>query len=231
MSEQPLGWRPPPDEVRSVYEGRYAISALPALPGPVPVVIGVPWYTGFDQPQRGSDGAYWIGRGNWGSRRGGHAVCLRPPSVADLNSRWRFANQGREGSCVGWACSAAQALSNRNLFNGFPLYERAKTRDPWPGTNYDGTSVEAGCNTLRLDGAWPSRNGVTTGPVLAEGIVGFHWARTPEEVMKALGTKEAFARVLNSWGTAYPREVRLPWEAVARLMREGGEFAAVVDRK
>jgi len=231
MAEHALGWREPDPSYRAVYETKYALAAAKMPDKAVPVVIGINWYTQFDRPVRGSDGAFWIGAGaSWGTKRGGHAVCLRPPAIADLESRWKFANQGREGSCVGWACSAAQDLNNRRLYSGFPLYERAKTRDPWPGSDYEGTTVEAGLNTLRLEGAWPSRNGVTTGPVAADGISGFLWARSVDEVRDALKTTEPFARLLNSWGTGYPREVRVPWQAIDRLMREGGEFAAVIDR-
>jgi len=230
LSEFSLGWRP--FEGPKPWEQRYGLAeAMPALPGPVPVVIGVNWYGGWDRPVRGSDGAMWVGRGDWGSKRGGHSVCLRPPSVADVDSAWAHYNQGREGACVGFATSRAATLNNRKLYNGFELYKRAQTRDPWPGENYSGTSVEAGCNTLRLDGAWPVRAGVTSGPVAAEGIVNFYWARTVDEIRRALGSSEPFARLLNSWGQGYPREVRVPWEAIERLLREGGEFAAVVDRK
>ena len=181
---------------------------------------------------RGSDGAMWIGRGsNWGSKRGGHAVCLRPPAIADVQSAHAHFNQGREGACVGFATSRAASLFNRKLYDGFALYKRAQTRDPWPGEAYSGTSVEAGLNTLRLDGAWPVRAGVTTGPVAAEGITHFYWARSIDEIRQALGSSEPFARLLNSWGTTWPREVRIPWEALDRLLREGGEFAAPVDKR
>lgn len=231
MSEFALGWRQPPDEVRGVYENRYSLTA--AMPtAPVPIVMGAPWYDSFFKPVRGSDGAYWIGAGgSWGPVRGGHAVCLRPPAIADVASAHAFYDQGREGACVGFATSRAATLFNRRLYNGFVLYQRAKTRDPWPGEDYDGTSVEAGLNTLRLEGAWPVRAGVTTGPVAAEGITHFYWARSVDEIRQALGTQEPFARLLNSWGTAWPREVRVPWEALERLLREGGEFAAPVDKR
>ena len=233
MPEHPLGWRQPDDVYRLRYEGMYALAPeLPALPGPTPVVIGVNWYSAFDRPARGSDGAMWIGRGtSWGSKRGGHAVCLRPPAIADLDSAWRHYNQGTEGACVGFATSRAASLFNRRLYNGFSLYKRAQTRDPWPGESYSGTSVEAGLNTLRLDGAWPVRAGVTTGPVAGEGITHFYWARSVDEIRQALASNEPFARLLNSWGTSWPREVRVPWEALERLLREGGEFAAPVDRR
>lgn len=225
MPEFALGWRPPED--RS-HERRYAMAAaMPTVP--TPVVIGIPWYANFDRPQDWA-GAKWIGLGDWGQVRGGHAVCIRPPAIKDVASAWQHYNQGREGACVGFATSRAATLFNRKLFDGFSLYRAAQKRDDWPGENYSGTSVNAGLDTLRLEGAWPVRAGRVTGPVLKEGISGFVWARSVDEVKQALGSNEAFARVLNSWGPAYPAEVRISWDALARLMKEGGEFAAPSDR-
>ena len=224
MPEFPMGWRPPAD--RS-HEKRYGISGhYPDVPSPV--VIGIPWYAAFDVPVQ-KDGAWWIGLGDWGRVRGGHAVCLRPPSLPDVASAWLHYNQGTEGACVGFATSRAATLFNRRLYNGFALYERAQTRDPWPGEDYDGTSVNAGLDTLRLEGAWPVRAGRTTGPRAADGIQNYYWCDSAEQVGHALDSK-AYVRVLNSWGRGYPREVRLPMEAIDRLIREEGEFAVPVDK-
>lgn len=221
-----LGWRPPAD--RS-HEKTYALTT--AMPyAACPVVAGVPWYTAFDTPVKGSDGWWWIGtNADWGSVRGGHAICLRPPSLTDLVSAWDHYNQGQEGACVGFACSRAASLMNRRLYDGFSLYRVAQTRDPWPGEAYSGTSVNAGLNTLRIDGAWRVRKGVVSGPHSEDRIVSFLWARTSNDVVLALQTVEPFVRVLNSWGRGYPREVRLPVPALARLLREGGEFGVPTD--
>ena len=222
-----LGWRPPED--RS-HEKRYALAAsMPAAASPV--VIGIPWYEAFDKPVLRSR-AYWIADvgADWGAVRGGHSVCLRPPSLRDVASAHLHYDQGPDGACVGYACSRAATLFNRRLYDGYELYYAAQQRDPWPGDDYDGTSVNAGLDTLRLEGAWPVRAGMTTGPLLSQGITGFLWARTAEEVRQALKTGEPFVRVLNSWGTNYPREVRMPLASVSRLMDEGGEFGVPVDR-
>ena len=225
-----LGWRKPDDRR---HELRYALA--PAMPQtPTPVVLGIPWYTAFDAPVKGADGAWWIGLADrsWGSLRGGHAICARPPSIPDVGSAWVHYNQGSEGACVGFAVSRALTLYNRRLYSGRDLYLEAQRRDPWPGEEptYSGTSVNAGLDTARLVGGWPVRAGVVQPPRLQAGITAFLWAMTPEEVAAALKTTEGFVRLLNSWGRGYPREVRLPLDALPRLIAEGGEFGVPVDR-
>jgi len=41
----------------------------------VPVVLGIDWMSAFDEPKKKSDGSYWIGGGDLGAVRGGHAIC------------------------------------------------------------------------------------------------------------------------------------------------------------
>jgi len=221
-----LGWRPPED--RS-HELRYALAAsMPVVA--CPVVMGIPWWTAFDTPIM-VDRAWYIGtEQEWGTLRGGHAVCVRPPSVADLGSAYLHYNQGSEGACVGFAVSRAASLSNRRLYDGFSLYRAAQRRDPWPGEAYSGTSVNAGLDTLRLEGAWPVVKGVVQAARLTAGISEFRWARSVEEIRDALKTDEGFVRILNSWGAGYPREVRMHWWAVERLLAAGGEFGVPVDK-
>ena len=229
MADFALGWRAPEDRT---HEQAYSLERMGAPATAVPVVIGIPWYSGFDRPMRDAVAfdVYWIGKGELGSVRGGHAVCLRPPTMTDPKASWVHYNQGREGACVGFATSRAATLFNNKLYNGLNLYNKAKTRDPWPGENYSGTSVNAGLNTLRLDGAWPVKAGVTVGPVKADGILSYAWAKSASEVAAALKSDEGFVRVLNSWGKGYPAEVRMPLEVLDRLLKEGGEAGVPIDR-
>lgn len=222
-----LGWMPPTDRA---HEMVYALEAAPiAKPGPV--VVGIPWYVAFDQPEQASDRSWWIGRkADWGVVRGGHAVCLRPPATRDVLSAYLHYNQGNEGACVGFATARAATLFNRRLYSGFMQYEAAKRNDQWIGENYVGSSVNGGLQGLRLEGAWPMRAGKAYGPRLADGIVQFRWAKSVEEVMQALGSSEGYVRILNSWGAGYPKEVRLSLEGLRRLMGENGEFGVPVDR-
>jgi hypothetical protein len=226
MTEMMLGWRAPEDRT---HEYRYALeAAMPATP--CPVVIGIPWYTTFDAPVY-MDRAWYIGtQKDWGRPRGGHAVCARPPAIADLGSAYLHYNQGTEGACVGFAVSRAASLFNRKLYDGFLLYRAAQRRDPWPGEDYSGTSVNAGLDTLRLEGAWPVVKGATQPARVSAGIASFRWAHRAEEIREALQTTEPWIRILNSWGAGYPREVRMHWWAVEKLLAAGGEFGVPIDR-
>lgn len=224
----PLGWRQPED--RS-HELRYSIEGF-SVPYPAPVIIGVNWYTSFDSPQKRQDGWYWIGtQSDWGVVRGGHAVCLRPPSRTDLVSSWDHYNQGSEGACSGFAAARGASMYNRRLYDGFNQYLAAKRNDQWAGEGYVGSSINGALQGLRLEGAWRVRSGVPADqPTFADGIVRFVWANSVNQVVLALRTKEPFVRILNSWGRSYPREVRLPLAGLDRLIREGGEFGVPIDR-
>lgn len=56
-------WATRVDEVRS------------CIAAGVPVVLGVDWLSSFDTPKKKSDGSHWIGEGELGTVRGGHAIC------------------------------------------------------------------------------------------------------------------------------------------------------------
>src|SRR3954467_3792008 len=78
----------PPTDWRHVE--KFPLSALSrrAQPVGVPVVLGINWYTDFDNPVHGKDGRWWIGRDAnlLGSIRGGHCVCLKPGQHTDPHS-------------------------------------------------------------------------------------------------------------------------------------------------
>ncbi len=61
-------------------------------------------------------------------------------------------DQGKEGACVGFALSWAMSILNRQFYDAFWLYRQAQRVDDWPGEDYSGTSVRAGCDVLRDQG-------------------------------------------------------------------------------
>jgi hypothetical protein len=200
-----------------------------AATSPRPVLAGIPWYERFDTPVERT-GAFWIGLGReWGSVRAGHAVCLRPPALRDPRGAWEHYDQGASCAAVGFAASRAASLLTQRLYDGVRMYEAAQRYDQWNGENYDGTTIEAGLAALVAEGPWPVRQSITQ-PIRADAIKSWRWALTVEEILAALGSGEEFVRVLSSWGTAFPREVRLPLRAIERLLAESSQFGVAIGR-
>lgn len=214
---------------------RWPLTALaPAIPVGGPVVIGVNWYSAFDDPVRRREhgrSVWAIEDGNLGSVRGGHCVCLEPATLRDAEG-WRdFYDQGQEGSCVGFGCSRMSSLTNRKRYDARWLYVEAQKVDEWPGEAYDGTSVRAGMDVLRTQGHRVYYGGHARPALAGEGIAANRWARSAGEVLEALGTPRLdYVTILNSWGDSYPQRVRMPATVLDRLIREDGEAAVPTDR-
>lgn len=235
----PLGRRIPTD-FSHVQAWPLTAATIPVQP--VPVTIGVNWYTNFDEPVKDRQGRWWIGRGDLGQIRGGHCVCLEPgdpkspgASEQDINSWYDFYDQGSEGACVGFGSSRMMSLLNRKRYDARWLWNRAKEVDEWPDTvpgDDNGTSVRAAMDILRNEGHKPWGG---TGQVKpAEGISANRWATRVDQVLGALQSpadeRMGAVRVLNSWGRAYPHRVWLPCETLQILLDREGEAAIVTDR-
>jgi hypothetical protein len=238
----PLGRRTP--ETWEHVE-RWPLTATTTPSKPVPVVIGVNWYSNFDKPEKDRNGRWWIGRStDLGTIRGGHCVALEPGddpattrSAQDPVSFWTFYDQGREGACVGFGCSRMMSLLNRKRYDARWLWDRAKEVDEWPDTNPgddNGTSVRAAFDVLRDRGHVVYKPADEDGPSVTEGISANRWAKSADDVLGALrspgSSRMGAVRVLNSWGNSYPHRVWLPLEVLDRLIGEDGEAGVPVDR-
>jgi hypothetical protein len=230
--------RLPPTDLRHVDKypiaARYTIDEIPR----VPVVIGVNWYSAFDRPIErwaGETRSWWLPEpGSWGYIRGGHAVCLKPTGVTDVEGWWDFYNQGSEGACVGFAWSRCMSLLNRARYDGPWLYHEAQKIDEWPGEAYSGTSVRAGGRILVDRG---HKTPLWTAPRPAQGVAAYRWATSLDELRQALrlnagGVDRPYVTLLNSWGRGgYPHLTRVPLATLDRLIfREGGDAAIPTDR-
>lgn len=235
VREGPLGRLEPTDDKHLQL---YPLTAETVPAPPTPVAIGIPWYAAFDAPILGADGRYRIGLGtDWGRVRGGHAVCLKPAGVADSPAWWRFYDQGKEGACVGFACSRMMTLLNRVRLDAPWLFHEARKTDEWPGEDYSGTSVRAALDVLRERG---HRRPGATDPDPAMGIVTNRWATSVDQVLACLlgppGAGQTFMEraeafpLCNSWGEDYPRTVWLPFAALGRLLAESGDATVITDR-
>ncbi len=94
-------------------------------------------------------------------------------------------DQGREGACVGFSLSWVTSINNRQFYDAQWLYETARRTDEWPGEDYSGTSLRAGCQALLDLGHRRIYRG--TQPERPEhGISAFRWARTVDEIRTAI---------------------------------------------
>jgi len=227
-----------PDSWSHVTSWPLTASTTPSKP--VPVTIGVNWYSNFDEPEPDSRGRWWIGQGDLGRVRGGHCVCIEPgdpsvgPSEQDTASWYRKYDQGQEGACVGFGSSRMMSLLNRRFYDARWLWNRAKEVDEWPDTNPgddNGTSVKAAMDVLRARGHVIYQKAE---PTLADGISANRWATHVDQVLGALQSpaseRMGAVRILNSWGPSYPRRVWMPFETLQRLLDEEGEATVVTDR-
>lgn len=210
---------------------KYPLRATAAIAKPVPVTVGINWYSNFDKPVKGSDGRFWIGRGSLGRIEGGHSVVM-PHANVDLKAWYLYYNQGREGACVGFASSRMMSLLNRKRYDARWLWNEAKKIDEWVDTNPgddNGTSVRAAMDVLRTQGH------VYTGICKSDhGICANRWATSIDDLFgvlqNGLYSKLGAIPILNSWGEDYPRIVWMPCEVWQRLMNEDGEFTMITDK-
>lgn len=201
----------------------------------MPVVLGVNWYSNFDSPQLEGQ-RYWIGRGQLGSIRGGHAICVKGPQP-DAATWHGFYDQGAEGACVGFSSSRMMSLLNRTRYDARWLYHEAQKVDYWPGGAYpgaspfyEGTAVSSAMDILRTIGHKTPVGQAKSGA----GIMANRWLTTVDEVHDVIDLPLArtlgAVPLLNSWGAGYPRLVWMPDETLARLLAEAGEACVVTDR-
>jgi hypothetical protein len=237
MHEGALGRKPPTDNRHLV---RYSLTTDTMPTKPTPVVLGVNWYSAFDNPLERAD-RYWLPtvQATWGRVRGGHAICLLPPSLVDPVAWWRFYNQWAEGACVGFAIARMMTLLNRRRYNARWVYHQALRIDEWPGEADEGTSVRAGCDVARELGMVRVGLYEDALPEHSDGIDANRWARSVEEIAACLSPADDGKRVLdrgyvtmlNSWGDSYPHHVRIPLDALDRLVfAEYGDAVVVTDR-
>lgn len=217
-----------------------------------PIQIGVNWYSNFDNPvQTKIKGrTYWtIGNGDLGTKRGGHATCLKPWGLDDLVSWWIYYDQLNEGRCVEFSGLRMLTLMNRIRYDITSRwhYHQCQRIDYWPGGSYpgatppyEGTSVDAFMQVAAKMGVIPAKpRGKAIDPNEApakvkpeHGIQTYRWAQNWQDVRTVLGVPDWLPGVpmLNSWGRSYPKTVLLMDAAGERVLKEDGEMAVVTDR-
>lgn len=99
---------------------------------------------------------------------------------------WRcdtYNDQGREGACVGFSLSHELAARPKVVPTGpdvaTAIYRRAQQLDPWPGEDYEGTSVLAGVKAVQeMKNQWGNAY-----------IREYRWAFGVDDLILAVGYK------------------------------------------
>jgi hypothetical protein len=237
---KPLGRLAPPDRK---HEELYPITAIePQLrPKHAPVILGIPWFEGFDKPQPGADGKLRIAA--TGSIRGGHCTCLEPApqpdepgGEQDEAAWWSFYDQGVEGACEGFGHARAMSLLHRATFDAFWLYDDARRlEDRFP--EGEGATNRATAKALVQWGAHFQEGDHAERQPWSEHAAGtriktYRWLQTVEAVREALGFGPEVGEfpLLNSWGKGgYPAVVYLPDDALSICLKEEGEAEVFTD--
>ena len=123
---------------------------------------------------------------------------------------WKTHNQGSEGACVGFGCSAMMSITNhaerlhetgRDItyrYDSRWLYIEAQLVDEWDVTPpEEGTSVRAGCDILRTRGHCRIQRNVAGPELLVHGIAANRWAQSIDEVRAAIFAGLAVAIGIN----------------------------------
>jgi hypothetical protein len=213
---------------------RYALTPATAPIKPTPVVLGIDWYSSFNNPVR-KYARWWIGLDldKLGSIQGGHAIAVESGGYGDL-WHWRLWYNQDRNSCVGFSTSRVMSLLNRRKYDANWLYDQALKIDEWPGEADEGTSVRAGLEVLRTLGHRWVTGDKTRPEHIDEGISAYRWMSSAVEVRSVLKNPRAdrigAVPLLNSWGTSYPQRVWLPDEALDFLLSSRGEAGTVTDR-
>lgn len=196
------------------------------------------------------------------------------PARSDRTSRHWYQNgwwgdQGSTPMCVGF--SWAHWIEDAPITHPDPeksawikpeaIYNEAQLVDPWPGTGYDGTTVRAGAEALRLRSviaeyrwAWDVQTLIMTllevGPV----VVGTNWYDsmfTPDDdhmlvitetaqiagghawVLNGVNVVKQQFRMKNSWSREWGHKgnALISFDTMQRLLNEDGEAAIALEVK
>jgi hypothetical protein len=178
---------------------------------------------------------------------------------------WRcdtWLDQGSEGACVGfaWAHENAARPVERPATEQLArsIYEAAKTIDPWPGEDYDGTSVLAGAKIMQRNGAltsyrWSFNLTDALAAVSRHGpaVAGLNWytgMMTPDSagfirptgrvegghaiLVRGVNVKRRTVTLRNSWSESWGKrgDCYLTWDDFGALLADHGELCVPVLR-
>ena len=190
-----------------------------------------------------------------------YAIRDKIDKVTSTARQWKAGivlDQGSEGACVGFGWSGELACEPERYVvsdeSAFELYREAKEVDPWPGTDYEGTSVLAGAKVLKrrgqlLEYRWAFgiedvRDAILThGPV----VLGIPWYSGMYDApngrvtvsgsvvgghcILATGYRPGYFMLRNSWGEGWGNggDAEITEQDLAFLLDQNGEACIATD--
>lgn len=145
------------------------------------------------------------------------------------------------------------------MFDIKRFYHECQLRDPWPGTNYPGTSVRAGAKILKelnviKEYRWAksiteiANTILTIGPMVA-GTKWFENMSKPDSkgyavptgtsqgghayILNGVDTKKKVLRIKNSWGKGWGKDgyAFITFNDFEKLLNDGGECCIAIENK
>lgn len=186
----------------------------------------------------------------------------RPPrSYTWACSAWL--NQRNEGGCVGWSHAHVAAARPRPWpmtdAAAAAIYHLAQTLDPWPGTDYSGTTVLAGAKAFAQLGyieeyrwAFGASDLAAAVSWVSPAVIGIDWHQGmltpgPDGLVRPTGpvlgghaicvrgfsTRTHRFLLRNSWGMDWGRngDCVMDWDDMATLLGAGGEAVIPIGRR
>lgn len=160
-----------------------------------------------------------------------HPLTAAPPNTEKglgLPWWWKQHDQGQQGACVGFGCSAMMSITNhrqRLLASGRDvtyryearwLYHEAQAIDEYEDTPpEEGTSVRAGCEILRSVGHRRVQR-QTPAPDPSHGIAAYRWATTVDEIRAAIYS-DAAVTIGVAWYSSFDAPVEIDGERWMRF--------------
>lgn len=180
-----------------------------------------------------------------------------------------WGNQGSATHCVAYSWMhwvedgpvVQDGIANRAkpLFTPGDFYHECQIRDPWPGTNYPGTSVRTGAKVLKELGIvneyrWANNSEEMAQTILNLGpmVVGTKWfadMATPKPngfirttgsnlgghayLLNGVDTNKRLFRIKNSWGREWGRDgyAFIGFDDFDKLLGMGGEACIAFENK